>query len=84
MRFRLIEADAALQYDEEFTSVKQLLQAAMERIDLTEGRCDLAVLQWDNKHDAWIGISPATEALSCEIRKLRNDYIRLRGAEENE
>lgn len=82
MRFRLIETAAALQYDEEFTSVKKLLQAAMERIDLTEGRCDLAVLQWDSKHDAWIGISPATEALSCEIRKLRNDYIRLRGAEE--
>lgn len=84
MRFRLIETDAAVRYDEKFTSVKKLLQTAMERIDLTEGRCDLAVLQWDNKHDAWIGISPATEALSCEIQKLRNDYIRLRGAENNE
>lgn len=84
MRFRMIESDAALQYDEEFISVKDLLRTAMERIDLTEGKCDLAVLQWDNKHNAWIGISPATEALSCEIRKLRNDYIRLRGAEENE
>ena len=82
MRFRLIETNAALQYDEEFTSVKKLLQTAIERIDLTEGRCDLAVLQWDSKHDAWIGISPATEALSCEIGKLRNEYIRLRGAEE--
>ena len=84
MRFRLIEADISLRYDEEFTSVKELLQTAMERIDLTEGKCDLAVLQWDNKHDAWIGISPATEALNCEIQKLRKDYIRLRGAEENE
>ena len=84
MRFRLIEADVALRYDEEFTSVKELLRTAMERIGLTEGRCDPAVLQWDSKHDAWIGISPATEALSCEIQKLRNEYIRLRGAEENE
>lgn len=73
MRFRLIEADISLRYDEEFTSVKQLLQVAMERIDLTEGRCDLAVLQWDTKHEAWIGISPATEALSCEIRKLKSE-----------
>ena len=86
MRFRLIEADAAVRYDEEFTSVKQLLQTAMERIDLTEGKCNLAVLQWDNRHNAWIGISPATEALSCEIQKLKTDYIRLtlRGAENNE
>ena len=84
MRFRLIEVSQ--KYDQEFTSVKELLKAAADLIEQTEARSSPAVLQYDKKYGAWIAISPATEALSCEIQKLKTDYIRLtlRGAENNE
>lgn len=74
MRFRLIEP--LLNYDEEYTAVKQLIADAVDLIEETEGDCILRVLQWDPKYDTWIGITEATEALSGQIESIRRKYLK--------
>lgn len=76
MTLKLKLSDAASDYTEIFTDPRKLLEAAAEHIGKTDGSCKLFTLQYDPKHDSWIGITEATEIFNIQIEKILQQYRR--------
>lgn len=76
MTLKLKLSDAASDYTEIFTDPRKLLEAAAEHIERTDGNCRLFTLQYDPKHDTWIGITEATDIFNSQIEKILQQYRR--------
>ena len=61
----------------EYTDIEKLKLSILNYIESQDGSCvDLRVLQWDEKHNSWIPITAAADAINEFILMYLREYRR--------